>query len=1043
MLALFLASAPFCLHAEEKLTQTPGYLVRFWGVDEGMPVASVTDIEQTPEGYLWVGTLLSGLQRFDGVRFMGFNAGNTPELQGMAVRRLSVDGTGRLWINTYANTLVTWDQRGFGLARSTPTQLGQLLWASTNKAVLADTSGRLFYGLCATPEWDWQEVRLETARQPRYCADHSGRIWYVRADGEIGSWQHGETKDSPAVAAPFTNQAVRVLLADSQGFVWLGTDQSLWVRRGDAWAAIPPPEGDQVLAVKRVIPSGVSGVWVEANNRMRRWLNGRWMAESFGWMREMGDAGPLSFTLGDRRGGLWVGYRNGGLLRVEADGAFARLTTRDGLPSDSIRMGVLDREGNLWTGYERGGLVQVRRQPFEVISQQQGLPEPLVNTVCEDPGGAVWIGTHGGTVIRYDADGRGQPRVVEGRSGHDSLVAVDFAGRVWIGMLGVGLMAYENDAARLVASRQDLHGDPRLLLPARDGRLWVGTLDGIWTLDNEQLTRTYDRAAADPKDRPAALVEMNDGTIWAGTFSGALLRWNGAEFERVEPPNFQQLGRTWGLCAGADGSLWVGTTEGGLLRYQAGTFRRYTSRDGLPSDHIVQVMQDALGNLWLGTRAGIARVDEAALARFDRGEIGSLQVSLYGKADGLRTIGSAIEFQPNCGVGRDGRLWFAMINSVVSVAPDQIRINPIAPTVVLETLVADGQPVWPEQMGAVLASEAVPAGGPPIVHVGPGHRHLEFQYTGLSLGSPQRVRFKHKLEGLDEDWIDAGTQRTAVYRYVPPGKYVFRLTACNSDGVWNEESALLVLDVVPHFYETRWFAGLMLCAGAAALVGLVRLRWRRRLAAVERQHALERERTRIAQDLHDDLGASLTEVGLLGALACRPVTPPERMREHLGHITTKAREMVTALDEIVWAVNPKHDSVAALGQYFSEYAQQFLQPTSLRCRIEVADNLPAHPLNSEQRQNLLLAFKEALTNVVRHSQASEVAIQIGLHAGVLEVEVKDNGRGAAQPEATSQADGLLNMRRRLDRIGGQCELRSQPGFGTAVRFRLPLHLTGR
>jgi signal transduction histidine kinase len=494
--------------------------------------------------------------------------------------------------------------------------------------------------------------------------------------------------------------------------------------------------------------------------------------------------------------------------------------------------------------------------------------------------------------------------------------------------------------------------------------------------------------------------------------------------------------------------LWAGTEEGGLLHWSNGKFRRYTMKDGLPSDSIVQVLGDAAGNLWLGTRAGIARIPGAALARFERGELNELPCSIYGKADGLLTIESAMIFQPNCWRGQDGTLFFAMANSVAAVQPGEIHINPQPPTVALEELRVDDQSVWPQHIGTILTPSGttesrtagqVPA---PAISVGPGRADLEFRYTGLSLSSPLRVRFKYKLEGLENAWNDAGGERKASYRHVPPGEYVFRVIACNSDGVCSEGGALLAVTVKPHFYQTVWFrggTGLLAVAGLSFTVVItMRRRMCRRMEQLERQHALERERTRIAQDLHDDLGAGLTEIGLLGGLLQDPARFSTRKQEALERIVHRCRDLVMALDEIVWAVNPRNDSVNSLGGYLSRYAQGFLEPTSIRCRLEVQEVEPGHPLNSEQRHNLFLAFKEALTNVVRHSGATEVCIKISCKENRhLSICIEDNGHGLP-PAVGEDADGLINLRQRMKQIGGQCEIVSRPSGGVAVSLNLLL-----
>jgi len=333
-----------------------------------------------------------------------------------------------------------------------------------------------------------------------------------------------------------------------------------------------------------------------------------------------------------------------------------------------------------------------------------------------------------------------------------------------------------------------------------------------------------------------------------------------------------------------------------------------------------------------------------------------------------------------------------------------------------------------------------------VVQIGPGQSSLEIRYTGLSLVSPKNMRYKCRLGNLDKDWVEQGNSHVVVYRAVPPGEYDFEVVACSRDGVWNDQPAKIRIVVTPHFYERNDFvAGMALAAAIGLVLGVrqvFRRRMMKRLDKAKRQHELELERGRIARDLHDDLGAGLTEISLIGSLAQRPDKSEPQMRQHLRHITDKAKEMFLSLDEIVWALNPKNDSVLALDNYFREYAQLFLQAIPLACRLETPGELADRPLNSEQRQHLLLAFKEALNNVARHAQATEVRILIATEAHRLIIQVMDNGRGLPKNPPASGADGLDNMSRRLESLGGSCQIQRRPDAGTCVRFELPLSPEG-
>jgi signal transduction histidine kinase len=347
------------------------------------------------------------------------------------------------------------------------------------------------------------------------------------------------------------------------------------------------------------------------------------------------------------------------------------------------------------------------------------------------------------------------------------------------------------------------------------------------------------------------------------------------------------------------------------------------------------------------------------------------------------------------------------------------------------------------------------AAGP--LRVPPGRHHIEFEYTALSFVAAEKVRFKCRLNNFDTGWADAGAKRVATYNYIPPGNYSFQVIACNSDGVWNETGASLQFEVLPYFWQTTWFHLLGGLATALAAGGVVwfdtRRRMRRRLERAERQRDLERERARIARDIHDDLGAQLTRITMMSESARGDLANPGRTAACLEKIYDTARELTRSMDEIVWAVSPRHDTLESLAAYLEKFAHDWLAGVGIRCRLDLPLQFPEWHLTSEVRHNVFLAFKEALHNAVKHSGASEVMVRLTLKAESFDLAVEDNGRGfavvdkiktvsAAQGRAAS-GNGLENMRRRLAATGGSCEIKSAPGAGTQVIFFVQLKASVR
>ena len=339
----------------------------------------------------------------------------------------------------------------------------------------------------------------------------------------------------------------------------------------------------------------------------------------------------------------------------------------------------------------------------------------------------------------------------------------------------------------------------------------------------------------------------------------------------------------------------------------------------------------------------------------------------YGINDGLPTLECSEGSQSAGGKTADGRLWFPTAKGLVVVDPAGARINPLPPPVRIEQMLVDDKKFADGNDGGPLK-------------IPPGRHRIEFEYTGLSFVAPEKVRFKCRLKNFETEWADAGGKRVAIYNYIPPGKYSFEVTACNNDGVWNQTGASLKFEVLPYFWQTMWFRVLGGLATALAAGGVAwfdtRRRMRRRLERVERQRDIERERSRIARDIHDDLGANLTRITMLSQMTPDEEQIPAVVAGNLGRIHGTARELTRAMDEIVWAVNPQHDTLDSLANYLSRFALDFLNASKIRCRLDVPLQLPKLPVSAEARHSLFLAFKEALHNVVKHSAASRGAYQI-------------------------------------------------------------------
>ena len=1021
------------------LIRASDYTIKSWGVDDGMAQSSVTDIAQTPDGYIWIGTLLSGLSRFDGLRFVNFDTANTPSLTSSGIRRLLVDSQGILWVNDYENNLLQLRGNGFVSVGAPPVKLGSLLRSRVDSAIFVTLDGEVLSGkLNAGSNWIWTLIKSPPLLNPNYVADAEGNLWYRTPEFRLGRLMNSQFQvlEHPA---GLESRQVLSLTKDSAERLWVGTDDGVFVWTGNRFTNAAPIGDETKLAIRQILSAGRDKLWVEANGNLRLMSHHAWQNKVAGWDSQNLPWSRLRALRSDNEGGMWISLGTEGLAHVGAEGSLTRLTSADGLPSQLVQAFFVDHDGNLWTGYHRGGLLQISQRQFHPVARAEGLQDTVVTSITEGALGAIWIGTAGGTVAQWTSGTcTNYALPLRGNFCQDVVICGGPDGRVWIGTGGNGLLVEDRGVFRHVVEPGELTSGVRLLHVQKNGQVWFTTFNNLFRLADENPVRVLEFKSA--AQVAAAIAEGPNGELWVGTIGGALRRFSSGQWADFVPADQQPSSRFWSMLPGADGSVWIGTQNRGLLRFKDGKFTRITTADGLADNSISQIIDDGAGHFWLGAHAGVMCVSKAALERRAEGDLSPLICRVFGRSDGLLTTALSLEFQPNCFLAKNGSLWFGSANGASWLRPGDLRASQLPAPVIIESVTVDGKslPVSAASPNATLTS--VP--DKPSIAVGPGVKNLEVHFTAPNFTAPELIQYKYRLEGLDAEWTPVGNRRLVTYTHLPPGKFTFRATAGNSDGVWNETGAAFELTVKPHLWQRTWFIVSFLFTAACILAYVVRRitrnRMQRKLDKLERQRELERERSRIAQDLHDDLGAALTEISLTSDFMQKTAHDPDMVRECIREIGCRARELFSAMDEIVWAVNPRNDSTVSLAAYFCQYAQHQLKPAGIACRLDIDPDLPSLPLNAEQRHQVFLAFKEAVNNVIRHSQAGEMKLTIATINHDLSIHIKDDGCGFEPALALAGADGLINMPERMARIGGSCRVASQLKQGTQVELRVPL-----
>ncbi|HLP09148.1 MAG TPA: two-component regulator propeller domain-containing protein [Opitutaceae bacterium] len=969
-----------------------GYSIRIWRTEDGLPQNAVTSTVQTRDGYLWLGTH-SGLARFDGERFQVFDSSNTPELADHRVTSLFEDERGTLWIGQETGTLTRY------------------------------TAGRF--------------TAVPPASEPRgdqiigLGSDEAGRVWAMHRDGSLDSVEDGQRV--PSAIAPEPGKLM-TWSRNEHGTIWI-VENSQAYRLVDGRLVLTKfdPTYD-VDYVSMAATSRDGGAWVFRDGLIRKWDGARWVENRGPFPGPLDTVSPC---LELKDGTLALGTVNSGLYLLFGDSRPAvHLDQSNGLPHNWVRTLYEDRENNLWVG-TGAGLAAVRTTAFSVLNAPDGWLGASVLAVAPGRGESLWIGTEGAGVY-HSLPGRwehfGEP---EGLTNlYVWAVAETHGGEVWAGNYWWGGPYRLQDGRFVRPEAIDPQSSPVLALQpeARTDGLLIGRRDGLQRLDRSGaswLVKGSDIGAADV----SAIVQESGGATWCAFTRGGLARIADGKVTVLRGKDGIGSDAIQCLFGDPDGTLWIGTADNGLTRLKSGRFANLGPAQGLADKAICHILDDGIGYFWLSTHHGIQRIAKEELNRCADGQIAAFASQTYDDNDGLPVIEFPGGIHAAACRTEDGRLLFASSKGVLSIDPARIQSNPTPPPVVIESLVIDGESA---PLGSGAAANSIP----------PDHQRLEFRFSGLSYVAPNKVRFKYRLDGIDRTWVEAGGKRTAFYSHLPAGSYRFHVIAANNDGVWNTEGATLAITVLPYFWETWWFLGasaLVVVAGVAVLVRhITRRRLQKRMEHLEHQHELERERTRIAQDIHDDIGTSLIRIAMFSQPQRNELDQPQQAAAVLSRIYSTAREMTRALDEIVWAIDPRHDTLDSLIGYMGLFAQELLGAAGIRCRLEVPDEVPTWPLTAEIRHNLFLAFKEALNNVVKHAAATEVHLSIEVRARAFVLTVRDNGRGFAHDQPAARTDGRLasgngmrNIAQRIDRIGGRSEISSEPGKGTSIAFTIP------
>jgi signal transduction histidine kinase/sugar lactone lactonase YvrE len=668
-----------------------------------------------------------------------------------------------------------------------------------------------------------------------------------------------------------------------------------------------------------------------------------------------------------------------------------------------------DAEGNLWVGTGQEGLFRLKQRELRLIPSPETSAANASPCCYQTPNGELRFLAADKTIYRY-VDGQMTPITKLPLSDEMAVQVVFVAprGELWIGTRRDGLFRCQGEEIIKLTQRDGLSDDSiESLYPDDDGGIWVGTHNGGLNYVKDRQVLRFNTPWGFNGSYAAVIKSDQEKRIWIGTTGDGLFEISGAHFTPFTERDGMPSGQIQALWADSDGVLWVGTARG-LCRVKDGVATSLAGRGGLGTDAILQLRSDGQSNLWVGASSGIVRIRKEELDALADGAASFVNAVPYGKEDGL----PGLQCVPNIGFQRDlpsaEGVWFLTTKGLVVVESGSVQVNRTPPTIVFEQ--------------AKLDNEVVPLGE--LLKVPPEKERIQFQYNALSLTAPGKIRFRYRLDGYDRDWSEPSSSRAALYPRLPPGRYTFRVVACNNDGVWSQTGAMAEIISIPFWWETKSFRIITAALAAGIIAAFYRLKQARR-------RELERLRVRIAGDLHDEIGSSLWSIALLSRMLSKHGSLETQEREDLEEIHRIAVQASNAIRDTIWLINPAFDTVQDLLLRTQDFARTILRGVDYRLVCD--GTTPSRKLSPDMKQNLFLLFKEALTNIARHSKATVAEVRIEEMGRGWRLAISDNGVGF-EPAALTSGNGLRNLQARARKMGGELEIQSQPGKGTTLLF---------
>ncbi len=987
-------------------------------VDDGLSQSSVYGMFQDSKGFLWFGTA-DGLNRYDGKTMKNYRSEGNEKLRGNGNffgYNICEDKTGDLWFSG-RDGLLKYDYIKDKIFRFFPNN------DTTNFSKLIEILG-------VTPEqnlWFWS--RGETI----YCYNIINKkvTSYAIQDPTLFPHKH----------------LYRSAKMDNKGTIWytlktgIGT-YSIYTKKFNTYLiqyaqelALPKQE-TFVLEPIMFEPNG--DILVSSGNSLLQFSPQKNRLTTI-----IKRTSSVAYFCGvkDGNGNTWVGTQNNGIFYYSDSDKIVKQLKQNKLNPSSIASNMvtnlfIDRSQNLWIGMDGKGLCKTDlKQPkfnHYFINKPMGwnFSTNFVKCIYVDDLNRIWIGTHDGGINVFDRTKNTVKVILEKELAKNTVSCFIKTpkGQLLVGgSAGVAYLNLETGSTSYIPFKEKVFIKPGLNLVYKmiftiQGKLIVATRIGLFEGEERGGVITkIKKVESTGLSYFSSVYQTKDEQIWASTLESTylyVLKYKNNKLEKVD----SLLNGINVRCFYEDtikNILWM-ASEKGLIKYdlRKKTHQNFNQSNGIANEYLYAILPDKKGFLWLSTNKGLSCFDPAKNTFVN-----------YDNTDGLQSN----EFNTGAYFSSEkGEFFFGGVNGFNSFFSNEIRNNFYKPKVVLTGFKIQDEEVSSSLGNSVLLSQ---------ISLPFYQNTVSFDFVALEFTHAEKNKYKYILEGIDNNWVNSEGKGFARYSGLKPGSYIFKVKGSNNDGIWSNEKILMQVIILSPWWTSWWF--ILLSSGLFILfiTNIVRVIFAKKLReqqrVIEKQKAVEHERARISKDMHDDMGSGLSKIAIMSELL-KTNLKEERETEQVEKISRTAKDLVDSMGQIVWAMNPENDTLENLTAYIRAYTVDFFDESFVECIFTFPDEINTIKLTQQQRRNIFLVIKESLNNILKYAESSEVQIQLFIQSKQLHLIICDNGKGFDISQTRRFGNGLINMKKRMEEVGGEYQIQSILNKGTTTTIYILL-----